>query len=95
MRYQQLFKVMSLPRTPSLQQIQLSLYKILSSTIRPSQIFLGITWDYKVYLVFSAQYMGILLVFGGIAMQGMKVRFMVIPFRFTVRVQMQGMLQVI
>ena len=38
MSYQQISKVMSLPRTPSFQQIQLCLYKILSSTFRPSHL---------------------------------------------------------
>ncbi|NCC74378.1 MAG: class C beta-lactamase-related serine hydrolase [Sphingobacteriia bacterium] len=36
MSYQQIFKIMSIPRTPSFQQIQLFLYKILSNDIRPS-----------------------------------------------------------
>lgn len=38
MRYQQKNKVMSLPQTPSFQQIHLSLLNNLSSGIRPSQV---------------------------------------------------------
>jgi hypothetical protein len=51
MSYQQFSKVMSLPQTPSFQQIQLCLHKILSRAIRPSQInLISSSYEYALCL---------------------------------------------